>query len=374
MMHKIVLAIFILPIALALAASCVEAAGLPPIRHVFVVVLENQSFTDTFGPHTPAPYLADTLRKQGVLLDNYFAIGHASLDNYVAMISGQPPNEDTQRDCPVFRDMVLRRPGLDSRGRAIGRGCVYPALVKTLADQMDAAHFSWRGYMQDMGKDPARERATCGHSPIGAHETLLTATPKDQYAVKHDPFVYFHSIIDRQSYCDSHVVNLDRLKGDLRTAATTPNLVFIVPDLCDDGHDSPCIDGAPGGLISADGFLRTLAPAILASPAFRQDGMLVVTFDEAGSNGPQDSAACCGEEPMPGATFPPGVNGPGGGRIGALVLSRFTAPGTVSTTPYNHYSLLRSIEDIFGLGHLALANGVHSFGRDVFRAGSLQTR
>ena len=375
-MRNAIRVIFLLPVALVLAFANarVEAAGQPPIRHVFVVVLENQSYTDTFGPGTPAVYFANSLRKQGVLLENYYAIGHASLDNYVAMISGQPPNEDTQRDCPLFRDMILRRPALDERGRAIGRGCVYPPFVKTLADQMDAAHLSWRGYMQDMGKDPARELPTCGHSPIGARETLLTATAKDQYAVKHDPFMYFHSIIDRRSYCDNHVVNLDRLANDLRTAATTPNLVFIVPNLCDDGHDSPCIDGAPGGLISADAFLRALAPTILASPAYRRDGMLVITFDEAGSNGPEDSAACCGEEAMPGAAFPPGVNGPGGGRIGALVLSGFTKPGTRSAMPYNHYSLLRSIEDIFGLSHLALANdsAVHGFGPDVFQAGSFQ--
>jgi len=341
---------------------------LPPIRHVFVIVLENSSYSETFGPHSLGPYLAKELPRQGALLENYYAIGHSSLDNYIAMISGQPPNEDTQEDCGLYSDFVFRKPGLDAKGRAIGHGCVYPSFVPTLPAQLDAAHLSWRGYMEDMGKDPARESATCGHSQVGSRENLLIATHKDEYAVKHNPFMYFHAIIDRQAYCDAHVVNFDALKTDLRSIASTPNFSYIVPNLCHDGHDSPCIDQAPGGLLSSDPFLMKLIPTILNSPAFRKDGLLIVTLDEAGSDSRSDSDACCGEEPMPGAKFPPGGNGPGGGRIGAVVLSPFIEPGTVSQRPYNHYSLLRSIEDIFGLKHLALAAGtkVKSFGTDVF--------
>ncbi|HEX9129848.1 MAG TPA: alkaline phosphatase family protein, partial [Gemmatimonadaceae bacterium] len=80
-------------------------------------------------------------------------------------------------------------------------------------------------------------------------------------------------------------------------------------------------------------------------------------------------SACCGEPPGPN-TINPGVNGPGGGRTGAVLLSRFIKPGTVSNVPYNHYALLRSIEDVFGLHHLGYAGqpGLASFGRDVFTA------
>ena len=101
------------------------------------------------------------------------------------------------------------------------------------------------------------------------------------------------------------------------------------------------MDGQPGGLAAIDGFLRKWVPLITDSPAFRADGMLIVTFDESDHGGARGSAACCGERPLPGAKYQPGFNGPGGGRIGAVVLSPFVKPGTVSTVAYNHYALLR---------------------------------
>jgi hypothetical protein len=177
--------------------------------------------------------------------------------------------------------------------------------------------------------------------------------------------MYFHSIIDSPS-CARHVVDLGGLRGDLARTATTPNLSYITPDLCDDGHDAPCVDGRPGGLASADAFLRTWVPRILASPAFEKNGLLVVTFDE--SDGPQsDASACCGEGPGPNSPLP-GITGMGGGRVGAVVLSRYVTPRSWNNTGYNHYSLLRTIEDLFHLSHLgyAASPSVRSFGLDVF--------
>lgn len=351
-----------------LLAGCATAprriAGQPPIRHVFVIVLENEPFEVTFSENSIAPYLAHELPGQGAMLANYYAIGHLSLDNYIAMISGQAPNAATQADCHVFADFVRTRPGLDANGQAIGEGCVYPPDVKTLPDQLEAAGFTWKGYMDDMGADPARESATCGHAAIGANDHTQHAAPDDQYAAKHNPFVYFHSIIDDPARCAAHVVSLDALNHDLGSATTTPNFAFITPNLCHDGHDAPCKNGEPGGLISADAFLRAWVPKILASPAFRKDGLLVVTFDE-GTAGD----ACCGELPLPDGPSP-GRFGPGGGRIGTVLVSPFIAPGTTSAQDYNHYSLLRSIEDLFGLLHLgyAAAPGLRAFGKDVYTA------
>jgi phosphatidylinositol-3-phosphatase len=352
----------------AAAGSAPAATGLPPIKHVFVLILENQNAAITFAKAPPAPYLARTLLAQGAFVSNYYAIGHASLDNYIAMISGQAPNEKTQLDCPLFADFQLDQPALDAHGQAIGRGCVYPEIVKTLPDQLEAAGLTWRGYMEDMGKNPRREAPTCGHPQIGARDHTLFATASDKYAAKHNPFVYFHTIIDDQARCDAHVVNLDTLPKDLQSSATTPNFVFITPNLCNDGHDPDCIDGTPGGYPAINAFLRRWVPLITASPAFKQDGLLVITFDESEGYGPEGSTACCGERPLPSARRPPGVLGPGGGRIGAVLLSKFIQPGTVSTVPYNHYSLLRTIEDIFHLGVLGYAAEpeVRSFGSDVF--------
>ncbi|NUO64065.1 MAG: phosphoesterase [Gemmatimonadaceae bacterium] len=332
------------------------------IDHVFVIVLENKNFATTFGDSSPAAYLADTLARQGAFLRQYHGIGHYSLDNYIAMISGMAPTPETQADCGRFENFV--ETGTAPDGQPIGHGCVYPAHVQTVANQLSARGLTWHAYMEDMGADPAREAARCGHPVVGEPDRTEGATLADEYATKHDPFVYFHSIIDSAAYCEANVVPLTGLEADLQAKKRTPNFVFISPGLCHDGHDTPCIDGEPGGLVSADRFLQHWVPLITRSPAYREGGLLIITFDEATG---ADSAACCNERPGPNVTLA-GVRGPGGGRTGAVLLSPSIAPGTVSDVPYNHYSLLRSIEDIFGLAHLGYAaqEGLASFGSDVF--------
>jgi phosphatidylinositol-3-phosphatase len=355
---------------LAGLAPLTRAAVLPPVRHVFILVLENKSYETIFAPQSAAPYLARELPAAGALLTQYFAIGHYSLDNYIALISGQAPNEATQMDCPMFDEFRPLTAGLDEHGQLRGVGCVYPVLVKTLPDQLHAAGFSWRAYMEDMGNDPRRERATCAHVPLGAPDPTDGAQLGDQYANKHDPFVYFHSLIDDRASCDAHVVNLRELPHDLQHLESTPNYVFITPNLCNDGHDDPCVDRSHGGLPAMDAFLKKWVPQILASAAYRADGLLVITFDESGGLGGAASAACCGEQPLPGARYAPGLSGPGGGRVGAVVLSPFVRPGTVSHEPYNHYALLATVEELLGLSYLGLAGapGLKHFGSDVFTA------
>jgi hypothetical protein len=344
------------------AVARAAAAPQPPIRHVFVIVLENESASETFGPDSPAPYLSKTLTAQGAYLPQYHATGHESNDNYIAMISGQAPNPQNQGDCQIFDNVV---PGaIGSFGQAQGTGCVYPTAVKTIADQLSAAGFTWRDYNQGMGSDPTRETAVCGHPAVGALDNTQKASATDMYAARHNPFVYFHSIIDDTTLCDTHVVNLDQLPQDLSSASQTANYTFITPDLCNDGHDAPCADGEPGGLAQADTFLKTWVPQITGSPAFRQSGLLIVTFDEADTS---DSSSCCGEIPGPGSPEP-GAPGPGGGDIGAVLLSPCITPGTVSQTPYNHYTMLGSVENLFGLSHLGYAGlpGETYFGSDIF--------
>jgi hypothetical protein len=377
---------FLLPVLLALGAAATLASGplhagppqaggaptAPPIRHVFLIVLENKGFEETFGAASPAPYLARTLTGKGVLLEQYYGTTHASLGNYLAMISGQAGTPETRADCEVFADFVSS--GTTRDGQAIGHGCVYPASVRTLANQLAEAGRTWRAYMEDMGNDPQRELATCGNAALDAKDPTQAAqapSPRvprgDQYAARHNPFVYFHTIIDTPA-CAANVVNLERLRRDLRSATRTPNLVFISPNLCNDGHDAPCRNGEPGGLRSADAFLRKWVPLILASPAYRRDGLLVITFDEADAEvhaGPDGSylvefkgEKCCNQQPGPNlGPFPQTEQYEkyttrfedfGGDRTGAVLLSPFLEPGTVAQTPFNHYSLLRTLEDIFG--------------------------
>lgn len=415
--------------ALALAAcgsddskTTTASAATPPVvtapktiqsvRHVFVITLENENYATTFADNSKAPYLSKTLVSQGAHLQQYFGTTHVSLGNYIAMISGQAVTADTQMDCMVYKDFTLT--GMGDHGQAIGTGCVYPASVKTLPDQLKAANLTWRGYMEDMGNDPSRESATCGHPTLNTTDGTQAAQaatagglPADQYATRHNPFMYFHSITDSAD-CATNVVNLNKLTDDLKSVATTPNFTFITPNLCNDGHDggsasSTCVNGDAGGLVSADAFLQKWVPLIMASPAYQQDGLIIINFDESSyatqvldtSTTPPSLTmtfsgnTCCNQQPgpnVPASSFPVRQSFPasvshypydinlvttnyGGDRTGAVLLSPFIKPGTVSTTPYNHYSMLKTLEDIFGikeyLGYAA-QEGLATFGTDIF--------
>ena len=377
--------------------TTVAAVGQGQIKHVFVITLENENYASTFGANTKAPYLAQTLASQGAMVQQYYGTGHVSLDNYIAMISGQSPTLETDNDCITYQDLNLT--GMTPDGQAIGSGCVYPASVKTLPDQLKAAGLTWKGYEGDMGNDPTREATTCGHPGLNtpdltqAAEAPSAAVPLgDQYATRHNPFMYFHSIIDSPD-CAQNVVNLNKLTTDLQSISTTANFNLITPNLCDDGHDGPCVNGQPGGLIGANTFLQKWVPMITASPAFQQDGLLIINFDESSyATVSQPSATeedlnfagttCCSEQPGPnlqafpqtstlpykGITIKLSKQSFGGDQTGAVMISKFIKPGTVSTVPYNHYSMLKSIEDIFQLGHLGYAaqTGLVGFGSDIF--------
>jgi hypothetical protein len=407
-------------------AKVVRAALAPgKINHIFVIEFENEGYNITFSPISPARYLNTTLRQDGELLENYDAIGHNSLDNYIAQVSGQAPTEDTQADCAdngfAFANVEPGTPDPDKAvnpGQVDGEGCVYPSSVQTIANQLDAKYppnktthvASWRAYEQDMGNTPSRDGGTadpsggtdCGHPAVGATDTAEVATATDQYTTRHNPFVWFHSIIDNTALCDANVVPLGPLAAngtpspsghlarDLRSLKTTPRFAFITPNLCNDGHDNPCagpdsVGTQTGGLVGADDFLRTWVPMIAKSPAYQSGQLLiVVTFDESDVDGGGATQSCCGEASGPN-THAPGDAGettdaqaPGGGQIGALLLnSKYIVPGSTDTTGvYNHYSALRSYEDLLGLtkggtdgeGHLgfAAAKGLVPFGADVF--------
>ncbi len=342
------------------SAGLTSSTYLPPVGHVFVINIENKGFVRTWGADSRAPYLATTLRAKGVLLSQYYGTAHNSQGNYIAQVSGQGVNPDMQTDCKTYADFV--RTGTRSPGQAVGtKGCVFPSGVPTLMGQLDRHDLTWRGYLESMG-------TACKHPRLGTTDPWQRASSTNEYATKHNPFVYFRSVIDRPAYCARHVRPLRDLTSDLQTVETTPSFAYITPDLCHDGHDRPCANGEPGGLRSVNAWMRTWVPRILASPAFQQDGLLLITADE--SDGPgADSRACCGD----GATVNsahPGITGPGGGRIGLLAISRWTRPGTTSTYGYNHYALLGSVEQLFGLPAIGYAAtpGRRTFGLDVFNS------
>jgi len=326
---------------------------------VFIIVLENESESTSFGPGAPSPYLAQTLPSMGVFVPNYYAVGHSSLDNYIALVSGQAPNAQTKADCSKQYD-EFKETGVGPYEQAEGEGCVYPASVKTLAGQLEGAGDTWKGYMQSMPR-------ACAHATLNGPDEEqgdgTLAEPFDTYATRHDPFVWFKSVTEDNANCEAHVVNLSALTADLSSAASTPNLSFITPDVCYDGHESEgkCVNvKEPAGFAGINAFLSEWVPRIVGSPAFQQDGLLLVTFDEAAGS---DTSSCCGETTS------------GGGDIGAVLVSPFIKAGTTTTLPYNHYSTLASIEGLFSLPLLgdAAEPGTTTFGSDVFNLAATPT-
>lgn len=330
-------------------------AKLPPVKHVFLITLSDQPYAAVFGPASAAPYLAKSLAHQGELLDRYYAVAHGDLPNEIALISGAGPTPQTALNCPVYSDIA--QAGADGALPAGASGCVYPASVATLAAQLTAKHLSWRAYVEGLEEEG---RGACAHPAAGAADPTALPAAVRPYATFRDPFVYFQSVAD-SSACQRDDVGLGRLAGDLTRPARTPSFSYIVPDLCHDASPTPCAPGAPAGPSGAEVFLRRVVPKVLASQAYKHGGLLVITVDQAPAEGEfADSSSCCGQPAFPALPAASSAGAaPGGGQVGALLLSPFVKPQTSSQEPYNHFSLLRTIEDLFGLAHLGYAGGAH---------------
>ena len=172
-----------------------------------------------------------------------------------------------------------------------------------LADQLDRAHISWKAYMEGMP-------APCF---AGAAQGL--------YAKKHNPFAYYVDIASKPGRC-GRIVPLTQLYRDIRSR-TLPRFVWISPDLCHDMHSCPIGDG--------DQFLARLVPSLLRSVGPK--AAIFITWDEG-----DDRAGCCGRA--------------AGGQVPTIVTGPAARPGARSTIAYDHYSLLRTIEDAFDLPRL----------------------
>ncbi|HWI72451.1 MAG TPA: alkaline phosphatase family protein, partial [Baekduia sp.] len=363
---------------------------------------------------------------QGELINNYYAATQGELANGIALISGQGPTAQTALNCPQYTDLA---PGTVSGtdGQVTGDGCVYPAATTTLGDQLKADGKTWKAYVEDMGNGPVGEAMTCRHPALGSADTLTAPRPGDAYVTWRNPFVYFHSILD-DTACNASDVALGQLDLDLTSADTTPAVSYIVPNRCHDGSVDACAPGQPSGLPAADAWLKTEIPRIMKSPAYADGGLIAITSDQAPQTGDDaDSSSCCTPSAFPNlASVLPGAStttpasttdpaasstvaattadpastvlpattttpasttdpasttvpadgatdSPGGGRVGLLLLSSFVKAGSTDLTDsYNHFSLLRSIEDLFGLDHLGYAANpaMPAFDKAVYNAKS----
>jgi hypothetical protein len=346
------------------------AKKLPPIKHVFVIMLSDEPYASVFGPSSTAPYLSGTLEHRGELLVHYDAVAHEELADEVALLSGQGPTVETAANCPTYTEITPT--GVGAEEQVLGGGCVYPRSTQTLAGQLTAKHLTWRAYVQ--GTDEAGAQAgACAHPALGAADpTAQQTSSSGVYATFRNPFVYFGSILDTPA-CAADDVGLGTLKGDLAQAKRTPSFAYIVPDRCDDGNPTPCTPGAPAGVTQANAFLKQVVPEITSSPAYKESGLLVITVDEAPSSGAfADSSSCCGQPLYPNAPSKTLTGAPrGGGAVGALLLSPYVTGATTNEEQFNHFSLLRTIEDLFGLTHLGYAglSSVKSFEPAMFTAG-----
>jgi hypothetical protein len=304
------------------------------VKHVFVISLASPGYEQSLGAQSQMPYLAATLRPQGELLSSYSLLGEAGLPNQIAAISGQPPNAATTAGCSTFAEFPSTAKA-SANGVVSGAGCVYPVETLTFADQLSTAQLTWHAYVDGM-VDQAGAPDNCVYP---GPEEVDTAEPGG-YATNQNPFVYFHSLLDLGD-CSANDTPIDPLTADLRTAKKTPNYSFIAPTPCNAGATGGCPVGGTEGPASADAFLSTWVPKILASPAYKADGLLIINFASANPPAPAPEGT-----PAP-ATDPL--------HVGALLLSPFLTPGSTDAAPYNPYSILRSNEDLFGLDPLGLA-------------------
>jgi hypothetical protein len=228
-----------------------------------------------------------------------------------------------------------------------------------LAQQLDARHISWKGYFEDIPEPgslvyrwPSPDRPAPGK-------------PDSLYAVKHNGFMSFKSVQDDPQRAQK-IVGFDAFDRDV-AAGTLPRFAYIVPNQCNDmhglhGHDVPddCTGKTSDGLEArADRTVAKIVDAITHTKAWSEkaNNAIVITFDE-NDDDRADShpIGCCGSGPDE-------AGSPGGGWIATIVATNHGPRGLNDPTPYNHYSLLRTLEDAYGipdyLGHAAdTAKGV----------------
>jgi hypothetical protein len=334
-------------------------AKLPAIKHIFLVMLSDEPYATAFGPASPAHYLAGTLEKRGELLVRYYAVAHEGLADGIALLSGQGPTEATAADCPTYGPIVPASAG--SNGQALGKGCVYPSSTSTLMGQLAAKRLTWKAYVEGIDEGATRAPA-CAHPAAGAAdpgaEPVGAQTPAPSYQTWRNPFVYFQAIAGSPT-CAAHDLGMDGLRADLAGESRIASFSYIAPGPCRDGSPTPCAPGRPAGMTAADSFLHEIVPQILSSKAYKHGGLLAITVDQAPATGEYaDSSSCCGQPRFPNLLAPTGaaaLSPPGGGQVGLLLLSPFIKGGELAQDTYNHFSLLATIEQVFGLSRLGYA-------------------
>jgi hypothetical protein len=341
------------------AAEGAEEEPLPEVKHAFLIVLGESGYDENFGTSAPSPYLSRTLPKKGELLPNYYGVTGGVLANEIALLSGQGPTPETAANCP---DPAAITPGTVSvfAEQVEGNGCLYGDEVKSLPTELTEKEVTWRAYVQDMEKGGSIGQPwRCRKPTLGAPDQTVP-TPEDLYVNWRNPVVYFAAIVAGDE-CEKHDVGFEILTKDLAAKKATPTLSLIFPEASE---------------------LKTLVPAIMASAAYQEGGLIMITSAQAPQAGERiDQKACCLAPEFPNlpaveaATPAPAPVEPeaeeetatnyteesvletgGGGKLGLLMISPFVEPGKVEETEYaNHFTLLKTLATMLGVEPMGYA-------------------
>jgi hypothetical protein len=358
--------------------------ALPEIKHAFLIVLGEDSYESTYGTTAEAPYLSQVLPKKGELIPNYYGVTGGVLANEIALLSGQGPTTETAVNCPNYTAIT---PGTvsETAEQVEGTGCVYGKEVKSLPTQLEEKGLTWRAYVEDMENGGAiGQPFRCRKPTLGGPDGAAPG-PGDQYATWRNPVVYFGAIAEDEE-CEKHDVGYELLTHDLQFKKATPALSLIFPDACHSGSELECEPGAMKGAQGVAAELKTLVPAIMASPAYEEGGMILITSAQAPQVGADaDPSGCCLAPSYPNlvaagiaaAPTPPTAEAAteleaeteatkyteesvletgGGGKVGLLMISPYVEAGQVEEFEYaNHFTLLKSLEKMFGVEPLGYA-------------------
>jgi hypothetical protein len=259
-----------------------SSESVPQFGHVFVLVEENQNYSSVIGSAS-MPYLNSLASRYG-LATSYYANTHPSIGNYFWLTTGQNITNDSNFSGTVIADNIVR--------------------------QLVAAGKTWKSYAESLPS-------------VG-----YTGGNQYPYVKRHNPFAYLSDVLESPSQANN-IVPFSQFATDLANNQL-PNYSFIIPNQYNNSHDCP--PGIPSctnadKLSTSDNWLSTNIAPLLASPAFQQNGLLIITYDEASSS---DTAN-------------------GGGRIVTVVISPRAKPSYSSTTFYQHQSTLRMTAEALGL-------------------------
>jgi hypothetical protein len=277
-------------------------------QHVFVIMMENTGYNLLIG-NPNAPWINSAASTYG-LATSYFGVTHPSQPNYIAATAGiQGADSDN--------DETLN--------------------VPNIVDQLESNGKTWTAYMQSLSLCATKLDHLCGNQ---------------LYERKHNPFVTFTDVQSNPARM-ANIVDFSRLNTDL-AAGTVSDYVWISPDQCNDMHgraapaSDPCnfTNNEPALIRAGDAFLSQTVGAIMASSAWTGNSVIFIAWDESeftgsGFGGFGDDSGCCDS-----------VANQGGGHVVTLVISHSNHSAVQSAVSYNHYSVLRTIQDGWRLGCL----------------------